>query len=201
MKIPQDIKRYVLKRRLLRIALWLLCIGFISILFLANFNSILNSSYAKIRIIIFIVFVVFTVFWFGIPKLLFEKSFIGKIVWLEVTHTTESDIGTKPTYETLYRRVWINAVIELKNGKRIHKEIASKRTQRLSVPSKFQRNSEEGYFANQYKIGDTVIYIAGTKYCQVYSENKENLTCVVCGEYSNRDNTNCEHCGHTIMKG
>ena len=110
MKIPQDIKRYVIKRRLLRIALWLLCIGFISMLFFSNFNSILDSSYTKIRIIIFIVFVVFTVFLFGIPKLLFEKSFIGKIVWLEVTHTTESDIGTKPTSESLYRRVWINAV-------------------------------------------------------------------------------------------
>ncbi len=201
MKIPNDIKRYVKKRRLLRVALWLLCVGLFSFAFFSSWDSISESVYTEIRVVIFIGVLVVSIFIFRIPKLFFEKTFIGKIVWLEMIHTTESDMPSKPTIESLYRRVWVNAVIELENGKRIHKEIASKRTQRLSVPSKFQRGIVGNFLASQYCIGDTVIFISGTKFCQVYSEEKENLTCVVCGEYSNRENTNCEHCGHTILKG
>lgn len=200
MKIPEDIKKYALKRRLLRIGLCLLTIGIISLIFFTNLDSVLDSSYTKIRIAIYLAAVIFTAFMFGIPKLIFEKSFVGKIVELDIVTKTESDMRMG-FVESLYRRVWINAIIELKNGKRIHKEIASRRTQRLTVPSKFQRGADDSFLANQYSIGDTVIYIAGTKYCQVYSDNKENLTCVVCGEFSNFDNTSCEHCGHTIMKG
>ena len=200
MKIPQDIKRYVLKRRLLRIALWLLSVGIISLIFFTNLDSVLDSSYAKIRIAIYVVVIILTVFVFGIPKLLFKKSFIGKIVWLEVVTKVDSDMRMG-FIESLYRRVWVNAIIELENGKRIHKEIASKRTQRLTVPSKFQRGADDSFLAKQYSVGDTVIFIAGTKYCQVYSENKENLTCVVCGEFSQFDNTKCDNCGHTILKG
>ena len=201
MKIPDDIRQYVRKRRLLRVALWLLCIGLFSLAFFSSWDSISESVYTEIRVVIFIIVLVVSIFIFRIPKLFFEKTFIGKIVWLEMIHTTESDMPSKPTIESLYRRVWINAVIELENGKRIHKEIASKRTQRLSVPSKFQRGIVGNYLASQYCVGDTVVFISGTKFCQVYSEEKESLICVVCGEFSNSDSKKCEHCGHTILRG
>ena len=103
--------------------------------------------------------------------------------------------------EALYRRVWINAEIKLDSGKIVHKEIASKRTQRLIEPSKYRNDPGGTIFAGQYSVGDTVIYIAGTKYCQVYSEDKENLTCVACGEFNSFDNTHCDKCGHTILRG
>lgn len=201
MKIPNDIKQYVRKRRFLRVALWLLCVGLFSLAFFSSWDSISESVYTEIRVVIFIGVLVVSVFIFRIPKLFFEKTFNGKIVWLEMIHTTESDMPSKPTIESLYRRVWINAVIELKNGKRIHKEIASKRTQRLSVPSKFQRGIVGNFLANQYCVGDTVVFISGTKFCQVYSEEKESLICVVCGEFNNFDDARCEHCGHTILRG
>lgn len=200
MKIPDDIKQYTLKRKLLRIGLWLLSIGIISFVFFNNLDSVLDSSYTRIRIVIYIVFVVFSVFVFGIPKLFLDKSFVGKIIAIDVVTKTESDMRMG-FVESLYRKVWINAIIELDNGKKVHKEISSRRTQRLTVPSKFQRGADDSFLANQYSVGDTVIFIAGTKYCQVYSDNKENLICVVCGEYSSIDNTNCDHCGHTIVKG
>ena len=201
MKVPDDIRRYVRKRRVLRVALWLLCMGLFSFAFFSSWDSISESVYTEIRVVIFIIVLVVSVFILRIPKLFFEKTFIGKIVWLEMIHTTESDMPSKPTMESLYRRVWINAVIELENGKRIHKEIASKRTQRLSVPSKFQRGLVGNFLATQYCVGDTVVFITGTKFCQVYSEEKESLICVVCGEFNNFDNARCEHCGHTILRG
>ena len=153
MKVPDDIRRYVRKRRVLRVALWLLCMGLFSLAFFSSWDSISESVYTEIRVVIFIIVLVVSIFIFRIPKLFFEKTFIGKIVWLEMTHTTESDMPSKPTIESLYRRVWINAVIELENGKRIHKEIASKRTQRLSVPSKFQRGIVGNFLANQCHSG------------------------------------------------
>lgn len=201
MKIPDDIRRYVRKRRVLRVTLWLLCMGLFSLAFFSSWDSISESVYTEIRVVIFIIVLVVSIFIFRIPKLFFEKTFIGKIVWLEMIHTTESDMPSKPTMESLYKRVWINAVIELENGKRIHKEIASKRTQRLSVPSKFQRGIVGNFLANQYCVGDTVVFISGTKFCQVYSEEKESLICVVCGEFSSSDSKKCEHCGHTILRG
>ena len=200
MKIPQDIKRYALKRKLLRIAIWLSCVGVFSFAFFSSWKSIEDSKYTTIRVVIFVGILVASVFAFGIPKIFYEKSFKGKIVHLNFVTKGESDMRMG-AIESLYRRVWINAEIKLDSGKIIHKEIASKRTQRLTVPSKYRNDPDGTIFAGQYSVGDTVIYIAGTKYCQVYSEDKENLTCVACGEFNSFDNTHCDKCGHTILRG
>ena len=199
MKIPNDIKRYVKKRRLLRVALWLLCVGLFSFAFFKSWDSISESVYTEIRVVIFIGVLVSSVFAFGIPRLIFGKTFVGKIVALNVVHKNDNDMRMG-LIESFYRRIWVYAIIELENGKKIRKDIASKRTRGLYIPPKHRKSGVDSYFSNQYCVGDTAIFISGTKFCQVYSEEKENLTCVVCGEYSNRENTNCEHCGHTILK-
>ena len=200
MKIPDDIKRYVRKRRLLRVALWLLCMGLFSFAFFSSWESIIESAYTKIRVVIFIGVLILSIFVFGIPKLMLQKSFVGKIVALDVIHKNDNDMRMG-LIEAFYRRVWVYATIELPNGKKIRKDVTAKNTKGLFVPYKHRMCGANSYFSNQYCVADTVIFISGTKYCQVYSEDKENLTCVVCGEYSNRENTNCEHCGHTILKG
>lgn len=200
MKIPKDIRRYVRKRNLLRVALWLLCMMLFSFAFFSSWDSISESIYTEIRVVIFIGVLVVSVFAFGIPKLMFGKSFFGKIVALNVVHKNDNDMRMG-LIESFYRRIWIYATIELANGKKIRKDIASKRTRGLYIPPKHRKSGVDSYFSNQYCVGDTVIYIAGTKYCQVYSEEKESLTCVVCGEFSSSDSEKCEHCGHTIVKG
>ena len=200
MKIPDDIKLYVRKRIFLRIALWVLCMVLFSFAFFSSWNSILDSDYTDIRVVIFLVILVVSVFAFGIPKILFGKSFVGKIVALNVVHKNDNDMRMG-LIESLYRRIWVYATIELENGKKIRKDITSKSTRGLHIPPKHRKSGADSYFSNQYCVGDTVIFISGTKYCQVYSEEKENLTCVVCGEFSKRENKRCEHCGHTILKG
>ena len=200
MKIPKDIRRYVRKRRLLRVALWLLCIMLFSFAFFSSWDSISESIYTELRVVIFIGVLVVSVFAFGIPKLMFGKSFFGKIIALNVVHKNDNDMRMG-LIESFYRRIWVYATIELANGKKIRKDIASKSTKGLYIPYKHRKIGADSYFSNQYCVGDTVIFISGTKYCQVYSEDKENLTCVVCGEFSKRENEKCEHCGHTIVKG
>ena len=69
MKIPKDIRRYILKRKLLRVALWLLCMGLFSLAFFSNWDSISESIYTEIRVAILIVVLAISVFAFGIPKL------------------------------------------------------------------------------------------------------------------------------------
>ena len=199
MKIPKDIRLYGIKRKFVRVALWLLCVGLFSFAFFKSWDSISESVYTEIRVVIFIGVLVSSIFVFGIPRLIFGKTFVGKIVALDVIHKNDNDMRMG-LVESLYRRIWVYATIELTNGKKIRKDIASKMTRGLHIPYKHRKIGADSYFSNQYCVGDTVIFISGTKFCQVYSEEKENLTCVVCGEYSNRENTNCEHCGHTILK-
>ena len=74
MKIPNDIRRYVRKRRFLRVALWLLCMMLFSFAFFSSWDSISESIYTEIRVVIFIGVLVVSIFIFRIPKLFFEKS-------------------------------------------------------------------------------------------------------------------------------
>ncbi len=200
MKIPEDIRRYVRKRRFLRVALWLLCMGLFSFAFFSSWDSISESVYTEIRVVIFIVVLVLSIFVFGIPKLMLEKSFMGKIVALNIVHKNDNDMRMG-LLESFYRRIWVYATIELTNGKKIRKDIASKRTRGLYIPPKHRKSGANSYFSNQYCVEDTVIFVSGAKYCQVYSEDKENLTCVACGEFNHFENSKCDNCGHTIMKG
>lgn len=180
--LPTDIKKYVTKRRVKILAMFLLTeILLFAVLFFTTGDwrkeDMNNFQFTALMI------AVVPFFLFRIPNVIFDKSYKGKII--NIRYKEENSVGGMrkkfliPDYRTFLD-------IETKKGK-------------LYVIKLEHLNTTGGPNGQIYKIDDKIAHIAGTDFPKILSRyNMEYTTCVVCGSKNHKDSEKCSYCNHSL---
>lgn len=124
----------------------------------------------------------------GIPNILLDKTFYGKVVKVTVKTTVDSTSPAKPTRETLYFKNTVYLTVETDYGKTIKRKV-------------YEANARLQSGCSLYKVGDVVFHLRGTKHTIVVpGRSDEYVCCSVCGEVNNKHETICMRCTHTLVK-
>ena len=182
--VPDDIKKYVLKKYTKKIVLWLSVTAAI-VLLLVFFGE---RTFGKLNDIQqYLIYAVLTVLPFFIFKVykLFDRSWCGKIEKIDFKYTTDSTRSFKPTLETLYRKESVTFYITSDQGfKKINVFAGAVGTNRL---------------ADRYHEGDNIVHIKGTEHYQVINSTDDEAVCVVCGSLNRKEHKECKYCNHTLL--
>ena len=205
MTLPADIAKYVKKKIIRCIALFVLlaCITIAT--------SILTWDYFATRTPL--AFHIGMIFWINVipffvakfPWTLIDKSWSGEVV--DVTIEEE-----KGTVKIAVGRYWlyikhvIYLDVKLENGK--HKRIAIQEfgSRINDIGARYNQVSfaipnagDVTKHVDDYSVGDKVYHFYGLKHYYVVKQNLDLSECVVCGFENKKGNDTCIECGHSLL--
>ncbi len=193
-KIPKDIKRYVLIRVLARVTVCALLLAAVITGVTMNLDAILEkgTSYAVIMYALPSLIVLIVT---GVPVKLIDSTWCGEVV----EHKTKTVIQSKmngANYKTgfdgygskmsEYRHV-LTVIVKLQNGMKVS----------FTACDTTDADIFES-FISDYRVGTRVLHVYGTKYLQVISDS-DVVKCVICGEENEKSDRVCDKCKHSIL--
>lgn len=188
MVIPKDLQRLVRRLFLKKIIALVLILTIMCV----AITFINNKIYEQVDIVsmvssyIFCIFIALLIV--GVSNKLFDKTFYGKVIKVDVETTVDSSSSVKPTREHLYYKNTVYLTVETDSGKTIKRKVHEARV-----------NSQSE--CDLYKVGDWVFHLYGTKHTIVIpNESNDYVCCSVCGEVNNKNETLCRSCMHTLVK-
>ena len=190
LNVPKDIKRYILKKRLMRIIPFIcLTAALVSILVFVPFSGDNPGLSKTITAILGIPLIVLLT---GVPFKLIDSSWRGEVTEIRQKTFRKSASPGKPSFGSTRAsrsELYNNWILTLKsdNGRIIR---------RNGGPSPVYRPDS---FEDDYHIGDKVVHIAGTDYTVVLN-HPDTVRCCICGISSDKKNDSCPGCGHTLIK-
>ena len=184
-KLPRDIKVYVLKRVIKRVFLAVLVQIALASIFWFFGDQIFGSFSQSNRIILYTALLFAVPFAFGVPFKLIDRTWIGEIE--KVSVSTKLDWhGVKPTYESMYVKVYVDLCVRLENGKTLERRI-------LADDIIGRQNFDV------YENGDKIVHIYGTDHVQIITKKvTEPRICIICGTSNPQNERTCTTCGHTL---
>ena len=197
MTLPEDIVKYVKKKVIRCISLFVICLcATIAI-------SILTWNYFSTRTPL--AFHIGVVFWINIipffiakfPWTLIDKSWSGEVVDVSI----EEKVGayTVANYMGAYPKNIIYLNVKLDNGKNkciSIREYGRGRHIGFEVPNE----GDVTKHLDDYSVGDRVYHFYGLKNYFVVKKNSSFSECVVCGLNNKKDYDKCASCGHSLIK-
>ena len=188
--IPQDVKMYIIKRRLKRIIPFI-CLVAVTVLlfefvpFLHNISHI-NKALTLSAAFLFICYIC------GVPLKIIDRSWSGEVVRVQYSRVRRSATPGKPSVSSWREQDFeiFNAfVLTLRTDK--GKVIKRKAGEKLLI---FTPNDKE-----EYQPGDYVVHIAGTDHTIILNR-KDSIRCAVCGANSEKESEICHNCGRHLVK-
>ena len=197
MTLPEDIVKYVKKKVIRCISLFVICLcATIAI-------SILTWNYFSARTPL--AFHIGVVFWINIipffiakfPWTLIDKSWSGEVVDVSI----EEKVGayTVANYMGAYPKNIIYLNVKLDNGKNkciSIREYGRGRHIGFEVPNE----GDVTKHLDDYSVGDRVYHFYGLKHYFVVKKNSSFSECVVCGLNNKKGCDKCAICGHSLIK-
>ena len=188
MILPNDLKEYCKRKVLSRVIpclVWVLLFAGILILW---GDVIFGVDRIALRISICVIVMILPFLLTGIPFLIFDRTYYGRVKRVLVETTVDNESSVKPTLEHLYWKNTIHLEMELPNGKTVLKKV-------YSGNAKLQQR------LNDYAEGDKVFHLYGSR--QVIRLPKQNDTmvdCAVCACSNSIEQSRCRNCGHSLIK-
>ena len=202
MTLPEDVVRYVKKRVIRCIVLFVLlaCIAVAISALMWNYFAEKTPLLFHITLIVLINMVPFFVSKF--PKNLIDKSWSGEIIAVNIE--TKSDAFSAGGKTHSYTKHQIMLDVKKENGKTVKikiKEVGEPntvitKTLGYAVPNQ----GDIKRFVNYYSVGDKVYHFYGLKHYYVEKRNVEFSDCVICGCENQKDREMCVNCGHSLIK-
>ena len=205
MTLPEDVVKYVKKKVIRCISLFVICLcATIAI-------SILTWNYFSTRTPL--AFHIGVVFWINIipffiakfPWTLIDKSWSGEVVDVSI----EEKVGayTVANYMGAYTKNIIYLNVKLDNGKnksisireygsRINDIGARSNQVSLAIPNA----GDVTKHVDDYSVGDKVYHFYGLTHYYVVKKNASFSECVVCGLNNKKGCDKCAICGHSLIK-
>lgn len=186
LRIPADIRDYKnkkLAKKLIPCAVILLAVA----AFLAIWGDMLFGGFGpgnQTTIYVALLIIPFAVT--GVPFSCFGRTWIGTVVRVDRELSTAFQNKAVGTYSGMYTKESVVLDIRLDSGKIITRTVHESDANRSQ---KFE----------QYREGDRVLRLAGTKYLQVLpTAASQEIICVICGTENPIANKKCDLCGHTL---
>lgn len=185
-RVPADIREYKNKkaaRRLIPFAVLLVAVA----LFIFLWGDMLFGGFgagnqATIYVLLFLIPFAAT----GLPVALMGRTWIGTVVNVDRELSTAFRSKSPGKTGDMYTKESVVLYIRLDSGKVINRTVHECDANRSQ---KFE----------QYREGDRVLHLAGTKYLQVLpTAASQEIICVICGTENPVANKKCDLCGHTL---
>lgn len=188
MVVSKDLQRFVRLFFLKRVVVLLLTFAIICVAIAFIGNRMDYPVHTALTVSGYILAFFVSLLIAGIPKLLLDKTFCGKVARVYVKTTTDSTSPAKPTRETLYYKNTVYLTVETDSGKTIKRKV-------------YEANARLQSGCSLYKVGDVVFHLRGTKHTIVVpGKSDEYVCCPVCGEVNHTCESACKHCEHTLVK-
>ena len=190
MQIPTELKRAVLKKKLIRVILFVL-LSVWNIVVVINWWSVLFPV-EQINVIasysIAIIFLALPVFLTRIYKLFTDSNYMGTIRDVKIQTVVDSKLKWRMTLENLYRKNVVYITLETPNGKHIQRKVLE------SLPAHTEN-------LDKYQVGDQILHLYGTGITIVLPvPNDTRCSCAMCGGNNDISNDVCVHCGKPLIK-
>ncbi len=187
-KLPNDLRKYVLRRALKRIiSCMVLLLGFGGIMLFFG-DVLFDDLQNAFKVIIYIVIMILTFRITGVPHKLIDQTYYGKVVDVKQVLTLDNERSAKPSLESAFMRNTIYLTITTPSGKKIKRKAYSGRA-----------NNQQ--FLDPYQKGDKVFHLAYTPRTIVLPTSSDTrVECCVCGRNNDIENDTCDGCGHTLVK-
>ncbi len=195
--LPNDIKKYIIRKICVRLLIWALLSIFISLFFLAG-HKMFGSQNLGSRIIVYVLCMIFLCIFTGVPLKLIDSSWVGEIVKIG---TKEGLLFTKEAKPRAYGVVYIMLTIKKANGRVVKKKIQSKTFPLGANHMYIKPQGDVQKSLDMYSVSDRVFHLYGSKFIIVLpNEDAQNIACAVCGTSNSYNSKICEKCGHTLIR-
>lgn len=200
MTLPADLVKYVKKKVILCIAL------FVLLMCITVAISILTWDYFAARTPL--AFHIGVIFWINVipffiakfPWTLIDKTWCGEVVEVSVEEErgAYNPGGVKDKVSSYVKHViYLNVKLESGKYKRIAvQEFGKRRHVGFEVPNE----GDVTKHVDDYSVGDKVYHFYGLKHYYVEKKNLALTECVVCGVKNKKDGDTCVNCGHSLIK-
>ena len=187
LKLPQDLRTFVIKAVLKRVVPCLLLIAIFSIVLIFWGDVILPINKESVKVIVYTMVMLVPFAVTGVPFKLIDQTYIGTVQKVEIATTIDSDHHSKPTRATMYMKNTVFLHVEQENGLVIRKKACEGST-------KMAQNLET------YKVGDRVFHLYGSEQTVVLPKSSDKMVqCPVCGTNNDKTETKCENCRHSLV--
>ena len=186
LRLPRDLQGHVrmaVFKKLAPCVLLLIAFGLV-IFFLGE--RIFALVPPAIRVVTYIVAMLIPFVATRVPFCLFDRTFVGKVKSVHVENEYVAIKGLGGSNLSISRTLvtFVYLILELPDGK-----------------EKRIKAAQGGGFMEEYKPGDTVFHLYGTKHTIVLPEKAgDHVECPVCGDDNRAELTSCHSCGHTLIK-
>lgn len=187
--LPADLRRFVIRNAARRILLCLtLFITFGVVLWFWG-DRLFPHITIEFRISCYVVCMLLPFPLAGVPHKLFDHTFGGKVLYVDVATTEESWLPGAPALR-LYDKNTVRLHIVMRDGRELFKKVAEGR-----VPS--------APYVDKFHQGDEVFHLYGSKYTVVLPKPADtSVQCAVCGTSNDVTAVRCRRsrCRHTLVK-
>ena len=186
-KLPNDLRKYVLRRALKRIiSCMVLLLGF-GVIMLLYGDVLFGELQNAFKVLIYIVIMILTFRITGVPHKLIDQTYCGKVIEVNQVLSMDNESSTKPSSGRTFTRNTIYLTIVTPDGKKITKKAHSGRVNL--------------YHSEAYQMDDEVFHLAYTPRTIVLPQSSDTrVECCVCGRNNDIENDTCDGCGHTLVK-
>lgn len=143
---------------------------------------------------------------FGFDRILFRRSWMGKIA--EINATKERRVKVWAQSHTR-KRLIVHLMVDRGEGSLYDCELWHEGTEHSG--ERTEEGAKEAIPENKYytyapfKVDDTIVYLRGMKYPFRYNVQTEGMfdvlfVCPYCGEINKADREDCYHCRRTLVK-
>ncbi len=196
-QLPYDVKEKIEKNTILRIITFFL-LEVLVVAFIILTPGLLSNAPEYQYVLFCAVAVAIPVFICGIHKMIFDRTWSGKIIGVRIKNVPGRlrGSGGGVSYD------WNDAIcltVRKSNGRIIEYNVEKflKGYDPMVLNRKSSKVSDS--FEN-YKAGDSVYHFFGTKGLVVYRPGEtNNKFCVLCGTQQSEHNERCNDCGHTLI--
>ena len=190
LQIPTELKKAVLKKKLIRLILFVLLFAWNFVVIIKWWDDLFPVE--KINVIakysFAIIFLALPFFLTKVYKIFTDSNYMGIVRDVDVRTVADSKSSVKPTWEMLYRKNVLYVTVETPNGKLIRKKIFE------DLPSHVEN-------LEKYHVGDRILHLHGTGLTVVLpSPNDTHFTCALCGGNNDISSDVCTHCGKPLVK-
>ncbi len=188
MQLPKDLKAFVAKALLKRIIPCALLLVAFAVVLIFWGDVVLPIEKDTVKVIVYVIVMLVPFAVTGVPFKLIDKTYSGTVQKVEVTTTVDNAYHERPTRENLYTKNTIFLLVEQENGVVIRKQA-------------YEGSTKVSQNLDAYKAGDRVFHLYGSKQTVVLPQPSDKyVQCPICGTMNDKNYTDCEVCGHTLVK-
>lgn len=188
--LPGDFRRFA-RRHILKHLLPFLFLEILAALLLFLFGERLFRTKGNNLYMVYYATTLFLPFAVsGFPRKLIDRSYLGRVLEVEIKDAVDSHRKFAPTLESLYRKITVSLLVQP----------SGRRTPRWVKAFEGASNLPD---IPVYRKGDVVFHLYGGNEVILLPETDSPhavVRCACCGYGNEQSDGNCSQCGHTLLK-